>query len=310
MSLYRPLWIASCFLACLSLLTAGCGADLRNVKFKDTKTLAEDRADRRQAKQDEKYGSTSGEHVTADEDPDDLIDPMAGMEEELEDPHARPPAGLGNSSSRPAPQLSGDVDRGLAGARDDPAGDDDPTEEASEGGLSAGTYTATSKGKLKLQIILLKDHHLEISLNGQKLEESNSKNGKVTDTSDIEWIVIGKELEFRHPDGTVAYYRIEDQNTFAGPVARKEGQLGEREITAASSRTTFTKGTGSVAANLDPGSPSPTSRPSARPPVNAKVGFEIGNLAPEIKGEDLDGVKFNLSDYRGKVVVLDFWGDW
>ena len=41
-----------------------------------------------------------------------------------------------------------------------------------------------------------------------------------------------------------------------------------------------------------------------------KVGFEVGNLAPEIQGEDLDGVKFKLSDYRGKVVVLDFWGDW
>ena len=48
----------------------------------------------------------------------------------------------------------------------------------------------------------------------------------------------------------------------------------------------------------------------AAPPVDAKVGFEIGNLAPKIQGEDLDGVKFKLSDYRGKVVVLDFWGDW
>lgn len=43
---------------------------------------------------------------------------------------------------------------------------------------------------------------------------------------------------------------------------------------------------------------------------NPKVGLEVGNLAPEIRGEDLDGVKFKLSDYRGKVVVLDFWGDW
>jgi hypothetical protein len=32
--------------------------------------------------------------------------------------------------------------------------------------------------------------------------------------------------------------------------------------------------------------------------------------APEIAGEDLDGVPFCLSDYRGRVVVLDFWGDW
>ena len=48
----------------------------------------------------------------------------------------------------------------------------------------------------------------------------------------------------------------------------------------------------------------------AAPPVDAKVGFEIGNLAPDIQGEDLDGVKFKLSDYRGKVVVIDFWGHW
>ena len=36
----------------------------------------------------------------------------------------------------------------------------------------------------------------------------------------------------------------------------------------------------------------------------------IGKLAPEIKGEDVDGKSFKLSDYRGKVVVIDFWGDW
>jgi hypothetical protein len=36
----------------------------------------------------------------------------------------------------------------------------------------------------------------------------------------------------------------------------------------------------------------------------------IGKTAPEIEGEDVDGKKFKLSDYRGKVVVIDFWGDW
>ncbi|MEO6596669.1 MAG: hypothetical protein ABIP94_18125 [Planctomycetota bacterium] len=38
--------------------------------------------------------------------------------------------------------------------------------------------------------------------------------------------------------------------------------------------------------------------------------FGIGMQAPEITGMDLDGVAFKLSDYRGKVVFLDFWGDW
>jgi cytochrome oxidase Cu insertion factor (SCO1/SenC/PrrC family) len=40
------------------------------------------------------------------------------------------------------------------------------------------------------------------------------------------------------------------------------------------------------------------------------VGLEVGNLAPDIDGEDIDGVKFKLSDYRGKVVLLDFWATW
>jgi hypothetical protein len=35
-----------------------------------------------------------------------------------------------------------------------------------------------------------------------------------------------------------------------------------------------------------------------------------GKVVPEIEGEDVDEAKFKLSDYRGKVVMLDFWGHW
>ncbi len=38
--------------------------------------------------------------------------------------------------------------------------------------------------------------------------------------------------------------------------------------------------------------------------------LQIGMLVPDIEAEDIDGVAFKLSDYRGKVVVLDFWGHW
>ena len=38
--------------------------------------------------------------------------------------------------------------------------------------------------------------------------------------------------------------------------------------------------------------------------------LQIGMEAPNIEGEDVDGAKFQLADYRGKVVVIDFWGDW
>jgi hypothetical protein len=33
----------------------------------------------------------------------------------------------------------------------------------------------------------------------------------------------------------------------------------------------------------------------------------VGKVAPDIEGQDQDGNKFKLSDYRGKVVLLDFW---
>jgi len=49
---------------------------------------------------------------------------------------------------------------------------------------------------------------------------------------------------------------------------------------------------------------------SIREAIDTREKFGAGNVAPDIEGADLDGVAFKLSDYRGKVVFLDFWGDW
>lgn len=48
----------------------------------------------------------------------------------------------------------------------------------------------------------------------------------------------------------------------------------------------------------------------AEAPAFERNRLQIGMVAPEIEGLDLDGVEFKLSEYRGKVVVIDFWGDW
>jgi cytochrome oxidase Cu insertion factor (SCO1/SenC/PrrC family) len=50
--------------------------------------------------------------------------------------------------------------------------------------------------------------------------------------------------------------------------------------------------------------------PATEVKVHDPADLEIGKVAPDIEGVDLDQVPFRLSDYRGKVVVLDFWGDW
>ena len=38
--------------------------------------------------------------------------------------------------------------------------------------------------------------------------------------------------------------------------------------------------------------------------------LQIGLIAPEIEGEGIDEKPMKLSQFRGKVVLLDFWGDW
>jgi peroxiredoxin len=51
---------------------------------------------------------------------------------------------------------------------------------------------------------------------------------------------------------------------------------------------------------LSPGCESP-------PPPEGKT---IGNMCPEIVGTDADGKTIRLSEYRGKVVLISFWGTW
>ncbi|HET6880773.1 MAG TPA: hypothetical protein VFI31_11500 [Pirellulales bacterium] len=38
--------------------------------------------------------------------------------------------------------------------------------------------------------------------------------------------------------------------------------------------------------------------------------LSVGLPVPDLAGEDLEGQEFKLSDYRGKVVFLDFWAHW
>ena len=57
--------------------------------------------------------------------------------------------------------------------------------------------------------------------------------------------------------------------------------------------------------------PNPVFRPGNQPaPPTVARGTQVGALALEIEGEDIDGNRFRLSDYQGKVVLLDFWGNW
>jgi thiol-disulfide isomerase/thioredoxin len=44
--------------------------------------------------------------------------------------------------------------------------------------------------------------------------------------------------------------------------------------------------------------------------LDVMVNLAVGRPAPDIDGTDMDGKPLRLSDFKGKVVVLNFWGTW
>jgi len=44
--------------------------------------------------------------------------------------------------------------------------------------------------------------------------------------------------------------------------------------------------------------------------TSTNTGLSKGKTAQAIRGIDADGESFQLSDYRGKVVLLDFWASY
>ncbi len=44
--------------------------------------------------------------------------------------------------------------------------------------------------------------------------------------------------------------------------------------------------------------------------TSTNTGLSKGKPAANIRGRDADGEAFQLDDYRGKVVLLDFWASY
>ena len=50
--------------------------------------------------------------------------------------------------------------------------------------------------------------------------------------------------------------------------------------------------------------------PEPTPTEEVTTGNEIGNLALDFSAKNLENIDINLSDYRGKMVFLNFWATW
>ena len=58
------------------------------------------------------------------------------------------------------------------------------------------------------------------------------------------------------------------------------------------------------------GSAMPTFAGVSRPEVPPSAGVKVGALAPDIQLVDLNGKTVTLEQFRGKVVMLNFWATW
>jgi hypothetical protein len=93
----------------------------------------------------------------------------------------------------------------------------------------------------------------------------------------------------------------------ARALADKVDGLGDKPADAdkfaAEAETYFTKA-------IDLSKDNAAQKKAAETELKALQTLRVGKEAPDIQAPDLDGKAFKLSDYRGKVVLLDFWGHW
>jgi hypothetical protein len=122
--------------------------------------------------------------------------------------------------------------------------------------------------------------------------------------------------------GELAQVAIEVNFASFAPLAKMEGNDWTDLVSSLASMANQGGKGGGLASNPPGGNPprrprlggddqSPSDSPGAKPSDDSTPeGLDEGKRAFEISGKDTDGKDFNLSDYRGKVVLLDFWGHW
>ncbi|MBN9522284.1 redoxin domain-containing protein [bacterium] len=79
----------------------------------------------------------------------------------------------------------------------------------------------------------------------------------------------------------------------------------DRDAAAKEVETLYARAEGVYAGEKLPGGEAVADR--AKAALYEVRNLSVGKVAPDIAGEDQDGRRFKLSDYRGKVVLLDFW---
>jgi hypothetical protein len=160
-------------------------------------------------------------------------------------------------------------------------------QHARKAGVSKQELPATKRA---LYERVLADH-LEADWLGEALKRL------AADRRDLGTDVVIELLTQVHGSEAAALTRSEAAFLIATAYDREDGEVAEKQAVAWYNR-------------LAEEFPDTPRAGDAKDRIFELENLQIGMVAPDIEAADLDGVDFKLSDYRGKVVVLDFWGDW
>ena len=123
----------------------------------------------------------------------------------------------------------------------------------------------------------------------------------------------GSSDDVQPSDDTVSDDSADDTDASSETVTPDEGETvspGEaKPVKTAAKKTSSAKKSSKRPKVGALGSASPPKIPIMAEPTGNE-GISAGDTVIEIEGKDVDGEEFALSDYAGKVVMLDFWGDW
>ena len=151
------------------------------------------------------------------------------------------------------------------------------------------------KSAAKKALDTLAEHHLESKEIGELLRMVPYIGRSILgDNKDYSWISEKIEKENKHPSVKALAMYIPVERTLESAPTDSDDYASARKVAMQAAELTDDE----------------AFKARVLGQLRGREAFGNGKVAPDIAGVDLDGVAFKLSDYKGKVIFLDFWGDW